>query len=148
MIIFIIKKSKQISASCLSVCCLKQIPTSTTCNWRQKESILPAAPYREAQTAPEGKPAPPRHTLPSSVLISLSPLIIWGAHSQQACNTNPSAKCLKIPNTPAKGEKSRKFPVWHFGNQNNCKICICRKWWAINGSFNPLSSQVCHAQCV
>lgn len=28
-----------------------------------------------------------------------------------------SAKCLKIPNTPAQGKKSRKFPVRHLGDQ-------------------------------
>lgn len=92
VIISITKNSKQINVTCLPDCCLKQIPTSTTCNWRQEESNLPAAPYRKAQAAPEGKSAPPRLTLPSSVLIFLSPLIIWGAQSQQVCNIYSSAK--------------------------------------------------------
>lgn len=38
MIVFAMKKrmSKQIDVTCLSVLGLKQEPTSTTCNWREK----------------------------------------------------------------------------------------------------------------
>lgn len=117
MIIFIIKKSKQINVTCLSVCCLKWVPTSTTCNWRQKESILPASPYREIEATPEGKSSPLRYTFPSRVPVSLSPLTIWGAQSQQACDFDPSAKCLKIQWAPAEQQRWSDFPVWHLDSQ-------------------------------
>lgn len=137
MIIFIIKKSKQINVTCLSVCCLKQVPTSTTCNWRQKEFILPASPYREIQAIPEGKSSPPRYTFPPSVLVFLSPLIIWGAQSQQARNTDPSVKCLKIPNAPANRSEVNSL-CGALSAKNKRKLFVCRNWWAIDGDFHPL----------
>lgn len=108
MIIFVMKKrmSKQTDVTCLSVLGLKQEPISTTCNWREKQTVHPdSAAIREIQAAPEGKSSPPRCILPSSVLFSLSSLIIWGAYSQRACNVDPSVNCLSILTVQAKEYK-------------------------------------------
>lgn len=56
MIIFVMKKrmSKQTDVTCLSVLGLKQEPISTTCNWREKQtvhpdSLQPTGRYRQLQ---------------------------------------------------------------------------------------------------